>query len=341
MLYAVMDYFHVKYHRVKKKADAWPLPLPPRVTADLQKLQTFALRYNNIVNNNDGTFSVGSKSTVGKVYKVSVTFGATDPSAEKSIKCNCGRRHVVDRYFCGHETAVLMLLQLDAADYIDPLFTTKQWRKQHEKTYEIPESFDAAINGTRKEPVEPDNAEIGFYAAPAEPPRKGRPSNQRIKNALEVAKDQSTTRTKRKCGTCKKMTFHNKRTCRGNAELSTESDGQDLSISCVEEVCVDSADEADPEDAVAAAREFLAIGQAQTAAAAALDGAPTAEVAAAINAEQVAQGGPVQAAAASAYAAAQQAGPGVAGQAQAAAAAAPAAAPTTAALAAFDSVWGQ
>jgi len=129
------------------------------------------------------------------------------------------------------------------------------------------------------------------------------------------------------------MTFHNKRTCRGNAELSTESDGQDLSISCVEEVCVDSADEADPEDAVAAAREFLAIGQAQTAAAAALDGAPTAEVAAAINAEQVAQGGVVQAAAASAHAAAQQAGPGVAGQAQAAAAAAPA-------LAAFDSVWG-
>ena len=90
MLYAVMEHFHVKHHRVEKKADAWPLPLPPRVTADLQKLQTFALRYNNIVNNNDGTFSVGSKSTVGKVHKVSITCSATDPSAEKSIKCNCG-----------------------------------------------------------------------------------------------------------------------------------------------------------------------------------------------------------------------------------------------------------
>ena len=332
MLYAVMKYFHVKHHRVKKKADAWPLPLPPRVTVDLKKLQTWALRYTNIVNNNDGTFSVGSMSTVGKVHKVSITFGATDPGAEKSIGCNCGRRHVVERYFCGHEVAVLMLLQLDAADYIDILFTTKQWRKQYERTYEIPESFDAAINGVRKEPVEPDNEEIGFHAAPAEPPRKGRPSNQRIKNALEVATDRSTTRTKRKCGTCKKMTFHNKRTCRGNAELSAENDGQDLSISYVEEVCVDSADEADPEDAVAAAREFLFIhtDQAQMAAAAALDGVPTEEAATAINAEQIAQGGElVHAAAASAYAAAQQAGPGVAGQAQ------------VAALAAFDSVWGE
>ena len=90
-------------------------------------------RYTAVKDNDDGTFPVGSVSTPGNSYLVRV-----HRTGEKSVSCSCGRRHVLDAYFCGHELAVLSVLGLAAEDYISPLFTTEHWRRQYEGSYELP-----------------------------------------------------------------------------------------------------------------------------------------------------------------------------------------------------------